>query len=60
MLITIPFVLAVPPVAGLLIGMWLDTLFDSEPYLMYVFLILGVVAGIREFYRLLKRTGSFD
>lgn len=58
MLITIPFVLAVPPVVGLLIGMWLDGIFGTDPILMAIFLILGLVAGIREFYKLLKKAGS--
>lgn len=60
MLITIPFMLAVPPVIGLLIGHFLDRYFGTDPYLMYFLLILGLIAGIREFYRLVKKVGNAD
>ena len=53
--ITLPFVLAVPPLLGAVAGRWLDGHFGTEPYLMYVLLILGFFAGVREFWRILKR-----
>jgi ATP synthase protein I len=56
--VTIPFVLAVPPVIGWLIGTWLDKKFGTSHILMYVFLILGFIAGIREFYRIIKTYGD--
>lgn len=56
--ITIPFVLAVPPIIGWAIGNWLDKKFDTSPFLMYSLIILGIVAGIREFYRIIKRFGN--
>lgn len=56
--ITIPFVLAVPPVVGLFIGKFLDSLFGTGPYLMYLMLSFGFIAGCREFYRLVKKYGS--
>jgi len=52
---TIPFVLAVPPVIGWLIGSWLDKKFATGPWMMFCFIILGFVAGVREFYRILKK-----
>lgn len=55
---TLPFVLAVPPIIGWMIGHWLDSQLGSTPYLMYVMLILGVVAGAREFYRIIKKYGN--
>jgi ATP synthase protein I len=55
---TIPFVLAVPPIVGWLIGTWLDKKLETSPYLMYVLLILGFAAGIREFYRIIKTYGQ--
>lgn len=55
---TIPFVLAVPPVLGWWIGSWLDGKINSSPYFMYAFIALGFVAGIREVYRLIKRFGN--
>lgn len=56
--ITIPFVLAVPPVLGWLIGSWLDSVFNTQPVLMYVLIILGFVAGFREVYRIIKKFGN--
>ena len=57
-LITIPFVLAIPPVIGWFIGRWLDKKMDTAPYLMYVFIFLGFLAGIRECYRIIKEYGN--
>lgn len=58
--ITIPFVLAVPPIIGWFIGSWLDGFFGTEPYLMYILLVLGFIAGFREMYRIVKRYGDGD
>lgn len=56
--ITIPFVLAVPPILGWFIGNWLDQILKTGPYLMYLFLVLGFVAGFRELYRIIKKYGD--
>jgi F0F1-type ATP synthase assembly protein I len=56
--LTIPFVLAVSPILGWWIGSWLDKKFDTAPYLMYIGLLFGFVAGFRELYRLIKRFGD--
>jgi ATP synthase protein I len=56
--VTIPFVLAVPPVLGWFVGSWLDGKLGTEPYLMYLFLLLGFVAGFRELYRIIKKFGN--
>ncbi len=56
--VTIPFVLAIPPIIGWFIGDWLDKLWGTAPYLMFLFLVLGFAAGIREFIRILKRFGD--
>jgi len=50
-----PFVLSVPPVIGWFFGRWLDGKLGTDPYFMYIFIILGIAAGIREFIRLLKK-----
>lgn len=55
---TIPFVLAIPPVVGWFFGSWLDKWFLTTPYLMYLFTLLGLVAGFREVYRIVKRFGN--
>ena len=52
---TLPFVLGVPPVIGWYIVSWLDKYFDIRPYGMYMFLIFGLVAGVRECYRIITK-----
>lgn len=56
--VTIPFILAVPPILGWLIGRWLDEKLNTEPYLMYGLIVLGFVAGFRELIRIIKRYGN--
>lgn len=56
--ITVPFILAISPVLGWYIGSWLDEKFDSKPYLMYLFILLGFVAGFREVFRIIKGFGN--
>ena len=56
--VTLPFVLSVPPVIGWALGTWLDGKFGTEPYLMYAFIILGGISGVREFIRLLKKVSE--
>ncbi|MBA2368746.1 MAG: AtpZ/AtpI family protein [Candidatus Protochlamydia sp.] len=56
--ITIPFVIAVSPILGWLIGNWLDKKLNTHPYLMYFGLIMGFAAGFRELYRIIKRFGN--
>lgn len=51
--VMIPFVMAVPPIVGWYLGSWLDGLLGTS-YLMYVFLVLGVIGGARECYRIIK------
>jgi ATP synthase protein I len=55
---TIPFILAVPPVLGWFIGKWLDEKFNSKPFFMYLLILLGFMAGFREVYRIIKRFGD--
>jgi F0F1-type ATP synthase assembly protein I len=55
-----PFVLVVAPICGYFIGSWLDTYFGTYPYLSYGLLILGIISGIREFYKLVKSVGNDD
>lgn len=35
-----------PVVMGLMLGLWLDNLFHTAPWLMVAFLLLGVATGI--------------
>lgn len=54
---TIPFVLAVPPVLGWYLGQWIDETSGTAPIFMYVLIVLGIVAGFREVYRIIQRYG---
>ena len=50
--VTLPFALAIPLIVGWYIGSWIDKYFEIAPYGMYVLLVLGFIAGAREFYRI--------
>ncbi|CUI17266.1 hypothetical protein PNK_1657 [Candidatus Protochlamydia naegleriophila] len=56
--LTIPFVLAVSPIVGWLIGSWLDRKLGMAPYFMYLGVLLGFIAGFRELYRIIKQFGD--
>jgi len=58
LLTTIPFLMAGPPIAGLLIGRYLDKRFDVYPVLTIIFLLLGFVAGVREIALVLKKANA--
>ena len=58
MLGTIPFLLAVPPVAGVFIGKWIDGKLGTSPAFTIVFVILGFVAGIREVANVMKKANQ--
>jgi len=40
---------------GLLIGWYLDRLFDTEPWMIILFSIFGIVAGFRNIIRLARK-----
>jgi ATP synthase protein I len=60
MLSTIPFLMVVPPIAGLLIGRFIDRKLDTQPAFTIVFLVLGFAAGVREVAIVLKRANARD
>jgi ATP synthase protein I len=55
---TIPFMLAIPPIAGVFIGKWIDAKAGTTPAFTIVFVILGFVAGIREVANVLKKANQ--
>lgn len=55
--LTLPFVLAIPPVIGLLIGRLIDGSLGTT-FFLYFFMALGFIAGFREFYRIIRRFGD--
>ena len=40
---------------GLALGLWLDKVFNSSPWLTIVFLVFGIIAGFRNFFRYMSR-----
>lgn len=55
--LTLPFVLAIPPIIGLLLGRLIDGALGTG-FFQYFFMILGFIAAFREFYRIIKRFGD--
>jgi ATP synthase protein I len=41
---------------GLFLGLWLDRKFDTSPWMMFVFLGLGIAAGFRNLGLAIKKT----
>jgi ATP synthase protein I len=39
-------------------GYWLDKKFDTSPWLTLIFLILGIIAGFRNFYHFITKRGK--
>jgi ATP synthase protein I len=58
MLSTVPFLMVVPPIAGVLIGRFIDRKIDTQPVFTIVFLVLGFAAGVREVAIVLKRANA--
>ncbi len=52
---TVGFNLVAATFIGLAIGYGLDALFNTSPWLTIIFLILGIIAGFRELYRLAQK-----
>ena len=53
---SLSFSIALAMVIGLGIGYWLDTRFNTSPWLTLIFLGLGVIAGFRNIYLAMKRS----
>jgi ATP synthase protein I len=54
---TLGLTIVIATFIGLALGLWLDRVFNTSPWLTIIFLILGIVAGFRNFYRFMtKRT----
>jgi F0F1-type ATP synthase assembly protein I len=58
MLSTIPFLMVGPPIAGVLIGRFIDRKLETQPAFTIVFLALGFAAGVREVAIVLKRANA--
>lgn len=60
LLTTIPFILALAPIVGYLLGQYLDKRFHTRPWLSVVLLALGFVAGVRETINIIKLSQRED
>ena len=58
LLSTIPGLLTVSPIVGLLIGRFLDRKLNTDTFLGIVFLVLGFIAGARQVARVIKLAGK--
>jgi ATP synthase protein I len=47
-------------VIGLMFGMWLDGKLGTEPWMMLLFLVLGLVAGFRNVVRAIARADKAE
>ena len=60
MLLSVGVAMAITAVMGLAIGIYLDRTFDKAPWFMLIFLMVGLAAGVRNAYHMLKRYGITD
>jgi len=54
------FSVALSVFIGLFIGLFLDKLFGSGPWLMFVFLGFGIVAGFNNIYLAIKKVNKIQ
>ena len=52
--------LGISVAVGLLLGYWLDSEAGTQPWLMLLFMVLGLVAGFRGVLRAIKRSEESD
>ena len=57
-LTTIPILMMVAAILGVLIGKFLDKKLGTDPYLMIVFTCLGLAAAGKGVYDLIKKAGK--
>lgn len=51
------FAMAISTLLGLALGLYLDKVFGTAPWLMILFLLLGVIGGFRSIYVTIKKSG---
>ncbi|MCG6947260.1 MAG: AtpZ/AtpI family protein [Deltaproteobacteria bacterium] len=52
---TLGLTIVIATFIGLALGLWLDRVFDTSPWLTVIFLILGIIAGFNNFYRFMSK-----
>ncbi len=57
MLASMGIAMVVSTVIGLVIGIYLDKLFGTKPWLTIIFLLLGIAAGFKNMYETARKYG---
>jgi len=52
---TLGLTIVIATFIGLALGLWLDRVFNTSPWLTVIFLIVGIIAGFRNFYLFMSR-----
>jgi ATP synthase protein I len=52
---TLGLTIVIATFIGLALGLWLDRVFNTSPWLTVIFLIVGIVGGFRNFYLFMSR-----
>ena len=52
---TLGLTIVIATFIGLALGLWLDRVFNTSPWLTVILLIAGIIAGFRNFYRFMSR-----
>jgi ATP synthase protein I len=52
---TLGLTIVIATFIGLALGLWLDRVFNTTPWLTVIFLIVGIIAGFRNFYLFMSR-----
>lgn len=57
---TVGLHLVISTFIGLAIGYFLDSIFNTSPWLTIIFLIFGIIAGFRELLRMARKQSNGD
>lgn len=57
---TVGLHLVISTFIGLAIGYFLDSIFNTSPWLTIIFLIFGIIAGFRELLRMARKQNNGD
>ena len=52
---TLGLTIVIATFIGLALGIWLDRVFDTSPWLTVILLIVGIIAGFRNFYLFMSK-----
>jgi ATP synthase protein I len=52
---TLGLTIVIATFIGLAVGLWLDRVCKTSPWLTVIFLVVGIIAGFRNFYRFMSK-----